>query len=379
MQQTPRRRRWLWTLSVLALLLAIGGWWVNRQLEPNRLTATVLQQAGESLQLKLRFEGLPDYALKPEPRLLIPNFSVSGADGEMFLFARRAEISLPWSTITGDEPVITRIELDRPVIDLPGLRRWLATRPPRPFELPTLSKGIEISGGTIKDDAYSIGKLDLDLPRLKSGEPARVAARGTFMQGKTNVDFDIELGASTPGLESDFSLQGRGSLQQSPEPLKFQLRSNGHYVSEDGKFAVDANALKIEGASPLPNVDGKAKLVLAEQMRAEFEGLLRNWPVAWPALPEPLASDAKDLPLRISYLGKPDLSDAVSLVVTREPTVLHASLRIEELQSWIATTNGPPLPPLDATLRTPSLVFDGIELQGVEIEISDGDASAAPP
>ena len=136
---TRRRKRWLLTLAALALVAVVGGWWINRQLEPERLAATVLRKAGSALQLDLQFKGRPDYALKPEPRLMLPDFSARGADGKVFLSARRAEVSRPWSTLTGGEPVITRSELQQPVLNLPGLRRWLATRPKMPFELPTLS------------------------------------------------------------------------------------------------------------------------------------------------------------------------------------------------------------------------------------------------
>ena len=379
MSESRRPRRWPWVLSVLGVLLVIAGWWINRQLEPDRLTATVLQKAGESLQLNLRFEGQPEYALKPEPRLLIPNLSVSGADGRVFLSAKRAEISLPWSTLTGDEPVITRVELDQPVLALPGLRRWLATRPEAPFELPTLNKGLAVSDGTVTDDGYAISKLGLDLPRLKTGEPASVEAQGRFAQGETTVDFQLELGAETPGLASDFTVQGSGQLLQQPEPLNFQLRSNGRYISDDAGFSVEARELKFDGASPLPNIAGKGKLAVSEQTRLDFDGLLLDWPKTWPALPTPLAADSKNLPVRISYAGKPDFSDPVSLLVTREPTTLQASLRVGDLQQWLAATNGSPLPPINGTLSTPSLEFDGVKLLGVEVEISDGNASAAPP
>ena len=177
-------RRWLVVLSVLGLLLAIAAWWVNRQLEPERLTATVLGQVGKSLQLDLRFEGTPEYAFKPEPRLMIPNFSARSTDGRQFLFAKRAQISLPWSTITGDEPVITRIELDQPVLDLPGMRHWLAMRPKEPFKLPTLTKGLRVTDGTVTDDGFAIRSLGLELPRLKTGEPADITARAALSSRK---------------------------------------------------------------------------------------------------------------------------------------------------------------------------------------------------
>ena len=42
MADAPRKRRWPKIVAALAVLLAIGAWWVDRQLEPQRLTAQVL-------------------------------------------------------------------------------------------------------------------------------------------------------------------------------------------------------------------------------------------------------------------------------------------------------------------------------------------------
>jgi hypothetical protein len=96
-------------------------------------------------------------------------------------------------------------------------------------------------------------------------------------------------------------------------------------------------------------------------------------------LPQPLAADTDKLPVVIAYLGKSDLSDPMSLTVTREPTTLQASLRIPAMRQWLAAPNGSPLPPLNGSLRTPSLVFDGIELQGVELEVSDSPVAGTKP
>src|SRR5690606_25319385 len=129
MTERPRKRRWPWILGVLAGLALLAGWWLDRQLEPARLANTVLSRLGA--------------ALRPEPRLLLPGFQarVPGAAAPMFK-AARVEVSLPWDTIWGgDDVVITRIELERPQLDLDALLAWLDSRPPSdaPFELPTLT------------------------------------------------------------------------------------------------------------------------------------------------------------------------------------------------------------------------------------------------
>ena len=379
MATPPRARRKLLTLGLPILLLLFAAWWINRQLEPNRLTATVLQKAGAGLQLDLRFQGTPQYALKPEPRLLIPNFSARVPGGKVFLFARRAEISLPWSTITGDEPVITRVELDRPILNLPGLRSWLASRPQVPFKLPVLSKGMRVVDGTIKDQGFSVTGLTLELPRLKTGDPLHVVADGVLQQDKNALAFKLDFNAATLRSVSDFTLHGSGELQQSPTPVKFTLAANGRYQSMDSVFSLDTQSLKLEISPPLATLSGKAQVAFGKQLQWRFDGVLADWPKTWPALPQPLAANSKDLPVQLSYIGAPDLSDPIALTVIRKPTELQATLRVRELSGWLSTAKHSPLPPLNGTLRTPLLAIDGIKMEGVEIQISDGKAAGAPP
>ena len=68
MPLSPRARRWSKVAAVVAVVALLLAWLVNRQLEPERLTRTVLDRAGAQLQLDLRFDGRPEYALRPEPR-----------------------------------------------------------------------------------------------------------------------------------------------------------------------------------------------------------------------------------------------------------------------------------------------------------------------
>ncbi|MBW8367168.1 MAG: hypothetical protein K0M70_04835, partial [Arenimonas sp.] len=97
-----QRRRWPWMLAVFALLLVAGAWWVNRQLEPNRLTATVLGRLGTSLGLELSIDGTPEYALRPEPRLVLPNLVVRQPGGAApRQHAPRPQVSVPGATLTG--------------------------------------------------------------------------------------------------------------------------------------------------------------------------------------------------------------------------------------------------------------------------------------
>jgi hypothetical protein len=313
---------------------------------------------------------------------MLPGFSAASLDGQVFLSAKRAEISLPWSTITGDEPVITRVQLDSPVLDLAGMQRWLASRPPTPFKLPTLSRGLVVTDGTVMDARWSLRKLFLGLPHLQAGDVAKLDARGEFA-GKTEaLPFVLTAIASTPGLESDLDLKLRlvPSAGPSAKAAPISIALVGRYAWAAPRFALAAKRFALVASSPIPSLDGSGKLELSGQAASlGVDAVLSRWPEAWPTLPAALAAKSEQLPVHLEYRGKPDFSDVLSLRAARDDTELQASLRVPELQQWLAVEHASPLPPLRATLKTPSLDFNGIELQGVEVEIGDGGSEKAAP
>ncbi|OGT58201.1 MAG: hypothetical protein A3E01_01520 [Gammaproteobacteria bacterium RIFCSPHIGHO2_12_FULL_63_22] len=370
MPLTRRARRWLTVASVALALIAVAAWWVNRQLEPNRLTALVLDRAGKTLKLDIRFNGTPDYALKPEPRLLIPGLSVRGADGVEFLSAARAEISLPWSTIKGDAPVITRIELDHPRLDIAGLQRWMATRPDTPFEVPTLVDGIEVKQGSVIGDGYSFAALDATLPTLGDGQPAQLTARGQFIRGETRVQFNAALGIASAGLRSAFALQAKTQIERQHKPLKMDVDTKGRFAFDDALTTLTLDSVAVRADSPLPSFKGRAFVANAGRLAFNVDAVLNQWPADWPTLPAPLVSNTNGLPVQLKYRGASDLSAPLALLVKRDATELDATVRVPEFMAWMDADQAALLPPMTGTLRTPSLDFDGIELQGVELEIS---------
>ena len=375
MPLSRRARRWLTVASVALVGLVVTAWWVNRQLEPNRLTALVLDRAGKSLNLDIRFSGTPDYALKPEPRLLIPGLSVRGSDGVEFLSATRAEISLPWSTIKGDTPVITRIELDHPRLDIAGLQRWMAARPEAPFEVPTLVDGIQVKQGEVIGDGYSFAALDASLPALAADKPAQLTARGQFVRGDTRVQFSAALGIASAGLQSGFDLRAKTHIRREPKPLKMDVTSKGRFAFGDALTTLTLDSIALQADSPLPSFTGRAFVADASRLAFNVDAVLTRWPVDWPTLPAPLVSNTNGLPVQLKYRGASDLSAPLALVLKRDATELDAKVRVSDFLTWMDAEQASLLPPLTGTLRTPSLDFDGIELQGVEFEIS-ADAAA---
>lgn len=370
MPLSRRTRRWLTVAAVMLSLLLVAAWWVNRQLEPYRLTALVLDRVGKSLNLDIRFTGTPGYAFKPEPRLLIPGLSVRGADGVEFLSATRAEISLPWSTIKGDTPVITRIELDHPRLDIAGFQRWMATQPKVPFEVPTILDGIEVRQGEITGDGFSILALDATFPLLAADKPAQLTARGTFIRGELHLDFDAVLGLATAGLRSAFDLQAKTQVQRRPKPLHLDLVSNGRFAFDDALTTLTLDSVRVQADSPLPSFSGRAFVANAAQLAFNVDAVLTQWPADWPTLPAPLVSNTNGMPVVLKYRGASDLSAPLALQVKRDETELDAEVRVPDFMTWMDAGQAALLPPLTGTLRTPSLDFDGIELQGVELEIS---------
>jgi hypothetical protein len=120
-------------------------------------------------------------------------------------------------------------------------------------------------------------------------------------------------------------------------------------------------------------------LELAESAILSFDAVLSRWPSTWPTLPKGLAEQSEHLPVQLRYRGKRDFSDALTLLAARDQTEVRASLRWPQMQQWLAAEKTSPLPPLQGSLKTPALEFDGITLEGVQVEISEGgEAEAAP-
>jgi uncharacterized protein involved in outer membrane biogenesis len=364
------RRIWIFLIG-LGLLIAIGAWWINKQLEPTKLTNTVLGKIGEELNLKFRFEGQPSYAMKPEPRLVLPNLQViNPADDKVFLSAKRIEISLPWSTILGDTPHITRIEADEPIVNFPGLQAWQATRPPSPFKVPTFTNGLKINNGQFVDDGYSIKNIQLSLPHLEDQQPIKAKVSGIFQQVKTTISFDGPLSIAKAGLNSDFELESKGELQWGDKPQTYQLKTVGDYASLEKSFDMHCKTLSFISISPLPNLRATLNLSVGEALKIGSLGEIAEWPKDWPTLPAPMNQKTKNIPYELAYFGKLDFSDAVALKLTPEKSQLSSSLKIADMQNWLGQTDGSLLPPLQGKMDTPSIQLDGVNLEGISIEIT---------
>ncbi|MFC4728131.1 hypothetical protein [Coralloluteibacterium thermophilus] len=339
-----RARRWLIALAVLALLFlaALGLAWFMAQ--PQRLVPLLLGRAGAELGLELRIDGRPEYALRPEPRLVLPGFSATlPGETDPILRAERVELALPWATLRsgGADLAITRIVLVAPDADLPGIRRWLAARPESDagLRLPTLREGLRVERGRLRDEGWAIDGLDLDLPFLAEGAPARLRASGTWVDGEARRAFAADL-AATPFLA-------------------------------DGRFALEKLALDLRGESPLPTLRAEGRAAYGEQVELALAGALADWPADWPALPEALPASDAPVAFEAHYAGALALDAPLALKVERGDTAAEAELAVPALRAWLDAGMPEPLPPLRGRLVTPRLEFGGVVLHGVEARIED--------
>jgi hypothetical protein len=411
-----RRRRWPWILGTLGVLALIAWWWIDRQLEPERLAATVLARAGDALGLELAIDGTPEYALRPEPRLVLPNLTarMPGATTPL-LTATRVEVSLPWSTLTGgDAVVITRVQLDRPVLDLAQWWAWQATRPAgEPFELPTLTNGLSVTDGRLLGDGWSVDALRVVLPELRPDAAVAVVVSGTLTRAADTTTFDATIAAdraaaTTPLLinaegehvagttkipyatKIDGTLDARGAairfsggiettgrLQQPAVDAAFELAIAGDFALADGDLAIESLEIGLDGESPLPDFYATGALAYGELTKIALRGELTQWPESWPALPPPLVDANAPLAFVLGYTGAANLAAPLTLDLERDDTTLHSVLVLPDVLAWLDAEDAGLLPPLAGELNTPALTIGGITLEGVRIKVID-DESIGP-
>jgi uncharacterized protein involved in outer membrane biogenesis len=379
----PRKRRWPIVLTILAVLLAGAAWWVDRQLEPTRLAATVLSRASAALGLELSIDGTPDYALRPEPRLRLPRLLARqpGAAAPL-LRAESVDVSLPWSTLRNPETVVvTRVALVRPQLDTQALAQWLSDRPaaPGPFEFPTITDGLQVTDGLLVGDTWSLRGLDMQLQELRPDAPATLDASGTFVQGALALEFAATLALPRASLASPYSLQADGRIRKDDFDRPYALTAAGQFDLSGDVLSLQANTVSLRAQSPLPDLDAKGALSWGEQtLGMSLGGRLMRWPADWPALPAPLVAE-RGADFSIDYGGPADFSADASLQIRQDETRLDASLSLARFQAWLADTGAGPLPPLVGSASTPRLEIGGATLEGVSIGFEDTAAAEAEP
>jgi len=437
---TARRLGWLIALTVLLAMLAGSLYWVSR---PPRVASLLLDRIGSALGLQITASGVAEYRLRGTPMLLLHNV-VAREPGaaQPLLRANRIYLSLPWSTIRarGDDLTVTRVELDRPQLDLPALQHWLTTRPPSvETRIPTLTDGLRITGGSVVGEpgGWRIEGIEAQAPSLHPDRPFQAHLRGRYMDLPLAVPFDVAVRLGSPGvlagggitalavegaltiqrdawrLPARLALSGPlrwrlGTLAITPVhfgmsaryeagttrlpfalglhgPLRYRaaawaLAPTGLALRGSGASGSNAGGSDDNGSDPVPRLDAYGALGLGRQLSLQLDGAIADWPAAWPPLPAPIGQSSAPMPFALRYRGKPDLSDTASLQLRRDATRFDGRFRLPQMLEWSkAAATASPLPPIDGTLTTPTLQISGATLQGVEIEFDAGDDEPGTP
>lgn len=396
-------------LGVVLVLFVLGLQWLLR---PANLTQLVLEQAGQALGLDITASGLGEYRLRGNPQLVVRGVDVRqrGAATPV-LQADRILLSVPWSTLQsrGRDLRITHVELDRPVLDLQALAQWQASRPPSAeARIPTLTDGLEINDGQIRQRNWSIVAIHAAMPVLAADRPVRARIRARFEDDASQVPFDLALAMTAPadgagiaaigplavvreGWQLDGNLDLRARLAMSGDgmalnpatlgyagqwrgdgpPLPLQLGMHGPFAFKDGIWRYGWQHLRLRGGDTVPAIDARGAFALGPRLVLRLQGAIREWPEGWPALPAPLHASRSPLPFKLDYAGSSTLADITTLHLQRDATTFDGRLRLPEVLDWIGNASASPLPPLEGRLHSPWLEIGGLQMEGVQIEISE--------
>jgi hypothetical protein len=421
-----RRRRWLrWLLIACIAVFVVTLITLRIVLQPERATRLILSSLGNALGLEITAHGRPELQLRGTPTLVVRDVTATqpGAHTPL-LRAERILLSLPWSTIRnrGSDLDLVRIELDAPVLDLPALQRWLATRPPssEQTKLPVLRKGLAIVRGRIDNAGWRIDGIDLSLRELHPDKPLSAKLRGRYVVTataalRTAIPFDLALAMTRPrngagtavvgsvALErGDWQLPmsiklsgplrlGRDSLHMMPARLAmsavyvagdtrlpFVLGVHGPLRFDEATWTLAPAGIALRGNGVVPAFDARGAFALGRALALRLQGRLPQWPEAWPALPPPIGASQSPLPFVLDYAGAVDFSGITRLRLQRDAASFDARMRLPEVLAWIdADTTGTPLPPLSGTVSAPRLEISGAQLEGVEVVIDEPGIPAA--
>ncbi|MGH8031032.1 MAG: hypothetical protein ACREO8_01375, partial [Luteimonas sp.] len=197
-------------LLLLALLLLLT-------LRPQRFTRIILDQTGRALGLEITAGGSGEYRLRGTPMLVVREVVVHEPGiATPLLRAERILLSLPWSTVRalGSELNATRVELDAPQLDLPALQHWLGTRPKGETRIPTLSDGLRITDGHIRNDDWQVDRIDVRLPSLAPGKPFTAQVKGRYLDPPARVPFEVAVAMTHPGNDAGLAVLGSITIER---------------------------------------------------------------------------------------------------------------------------------------------------------------------
>ena len=403
-------------VALLLLALLLAGW----LLQPQRAGGLLLRKLGDGLGLDVTAASI-DYRLRGTPQLALRGVVARRPGDTPLLRADRVFVSLPWHTLRarGADPTVQRVELDAPVLDVPALQRWLATRPAGKTRIPTLTDGLRVRDGRVDNDDWRIEAIAIDVPALHPERLLRARVRGRYSAPPVTIPADLAIAVVHPRrlLEGGASgVAGAGSLTvadagwkvptqvllagplqlgrdsalmrpaklgvaarylSASTELPFRLGLHGPMAFNNATWRFVPVQVFLDGDGAVPDATARGSVSIGRALRLRLDGRIAGWPADWPALPPPLSAPDSPLPFELDYRGSLAFDDIATLMLRRDDTRFDARFRLPEMLAWLEqASTGTPLPPLAGELSTPRIEIAGATLEGVEIEVED---PAVPP
>ncbi|MCA1714687.1 MAG: hypothetical protein LC715_06120, partial [Gammaproteobacteria bacterium] len=212
---------------LLLLLLMLG---LRVALQPERVSRLLLDRVGNALGLEITAAGVGEYRVRGMPTLVVRDV-VAREPGAArpLLRAERILLSLPWSTIRGRgaDLDITRIELDRPQLDLAAFQHWLDRRPERESRIPTVRQGLQVDDGRVIAGSWTLEALDITLPSLHPDRRVDATIAGRYVSGNTRTPFDLRMVLARPATRTALGLAGRLSIERGRWRIPATVRLSG--------------------------------------------------------------------------------------------------------------------------------------------------------
>lgn len=152
-----KHRRWRIALGVVALAAGGGGLVLQHLLQPERVSALLVEQARDA-GLDLRLHGHASFRYTPHIVVLLPALSLHTGDGGQLLQAQALRVQLPWRTLWSQPLTLDELTIERPVLDLGVLRRWLGARPAGNAPVPDLRLNLRIVDGRLVDGGQVVAR-----------------------------------------------------------------------------------------------------------------------------------------------------------------------------------------------------------------------------
>ena len=399
--------------AMLLVLLLFAGW----LLQPQRAGKFLLQQVGSSLGLSISARAI-DYRLRGTPQLVLHDVvATRPGDAVALLRAERVFVSLPWRTIRarGNDLTVQRVELDAPVLDLPAVQRWLATRPDTgETRIPTLVGGLRITRGRIDNDDWRIEGLSIDVPSLHPERLLRAHVRGRYLSPPVSIPADLAIAIAHPrralagqrtgiagvgtvtvanpywqvashvflagplrlgkdsALVKPVRLGIAAQYRSASTTLPFRLGLHGPMAFNNATWRFVPVSVVLDGDGAVPDALARGSVSVGQRLVLHLDGRIAGWPDTWPVLPPPLSASRSPMPFALDYKGAIDFADLASLELRRDDTRFDARFRVPAVLAWLdSDATGSPLPALQGSLSTPRLEMAGATLEGIEVELDD--------